>query len=209
MTLTPAALDLILSAEGIDQPWEWPGGGSGITLGYGCDIGADPASLAYWEPHLSKPAIELLAQAKGKTGRAAAQIATRFRAIQIHRQAARAVFFQSTLPREIALTLAAFPGIEHMPAPVQGALVSLVYNRGTDLKGPRRHEMRIIHEILADFQTLAAPQRAQVQDEYIRKIALQIRKMKRLWLHQGIDGLLLRRDAEADLALSAIGNPVQ
>ena len=39
--------------------------------------------------------------------------------------------------------------------------------------------------------------------EYIRKIALQFRKMKRLWVGQGLDGLLTRRDAEADLVLSA------
>ena len=35
---------MILEAEGIEQPAKWPGGESGITLRYGCDIGADPKS---------------------------------------------------------------------------------------------------------------------------------------------------------------------
>src|SRR5436190_16397577 len=43
-----AAVSMILEAEGIDQPAKFPGGESGISLGYGCDIGADPKSLEYW-----------------------------------------------------------------------------------------------------------------------------------------------------------------
>lgn len=199
-----SAIDLILESEGIDQPWKWPGGGSGITLGYGCDIGEDPGSLGFWEPHLPPPQIALLAQAKGKTGRSAAQIQTRFRGITITREAALAVFMEQSLPREVSMTLRAFPGVEAMPPAVLGAMVSLVYNRGPSLDGDRRHEMRIIHEILADFGTMDAARQAEVREEYIRKIAIQFRKMKRLWEGQGLDGLLTRRDAEADLVLSAI-----
>ncbi len=40
----------------------------------------------------------------------------------------------------------------------------------------------------------------------LREIAGQIRAMKRLWEGQGLDGLLRRRDAEADLVESAIGS---
>jgi hypothetical protein len=72
------AIDLILEAEGIDQPGRWPGGGSGITLGYGCDIGADPKSLDFWTGILSDDEIALLRTARGITGRGAAQIQTRF-----------------------------------------------------------------------------------------------------------------------------------
>lgn len=208
ITIPQRAIDLILESEGIDQPWRWPGGGSGITLGYGCDIGADPASLDFWQPYLTEPQIALLAQAKGRTGRAAAVIQTRFRSIKVTREQSLAVFKEESLPREIALTLKAFPGIEFMPGEVLGALVSVVYNRGTDITddpgSTRRREMRIIHEILADFQTMTAEGRAACVDEYARKIALQIRKMKRLWVNQGLDGLLVRRDAEADLILSAL-----
>lgn len=208
MQLSQKSINLIVSSEGLDQPWRWPGGGSGITIGCGCDIGADPDSLRFWTPHLTPAQIALLSTAKGVVGRRAAQIASRFRGININRSQALDVFTKSTLPHEIALTLKAFPGIEFMPEPVQGALVSLVFNRGTDITddvgSTRRREMRIIHEILAEFQTFDSLDRARVQDEYITKIALQLRKMKRLWEGSGLDGLLKRRDAEADLCLSAI-----
>ena len=203
-SLPQSAIDLILYSEGIDQPGKWPGGGSGITLGYGCDIGADPESLDYWVPHLPISHIARLREAKGKTGRAAAQIQTRFADIKVTKAQALSVFQQQSLPREIAITLRAFPGVEFMPPAVLGAMVSLVYNRGTDLRGERRHEMKIISEILAEFQTFTPERRAAVQAEYIRKIALQFCKMKRLWVGKGLDGLLTRRDAEADLVLSAL-----
>src|SRR5687768_10466086 len=54
------AIDLILKAEGVDQPYKWPGGMSGITLGYGVDIGADPDSLDYWRDELHAREIEHL-----------------------------------------------------------------------------------------------------------------------------------------------------
>lgn len=202
------AIDLILISEGIDQPWKWPGGGSGITLGYGCDIGADPDSLAFWKPYLTEAQMTLLAQAKGKTGRRAAEIQSRFKSITVTRKASLEVFKTRSLPREIERTVKAFRGIELMPPEVLGAMVSLVYNRGTDITddpgSSRRREMRIIHEILSEFSSFNDDQRAKVRTEYIRKMALQVRSMKRLWVGQGLDGLLTRRDAEADLMLSSI-----
>jgi len=207
MEIPQAAIDLILESEGVDQPWKWPEGSSGITLGFGCDIGADPPSLEFWRGILSDDEITLLSQAKGKTGENAHRLEDRFRSIHITRVDALKVFMDFSLPREIQTTLKAFPGIEFMPAPVQGAIVSLVYNRGTDTtdapSSTRRREMRIIHEILVEFQTFTPEQRAACQAEYIIKIALQIRKMKRLWAGTGQRGLLVRRDAEADLCLSA------
>ena len=38
----------------------------------------------------------------------------------------------------------------------------------------------------------------------LQEIADQIRAMKRLWVGKGVDGLLKRRDAEADLVESSI-----
>lgn len=203
LTIPQKAIDLILEAEGIDQPYKWPGGGSGITLGYGVDIGADPSGLKDLATVLPDDQIQTLKQAVGLTGRAAMQIQTRFTGIKITREQALKVFVERTLPTEIARTIVAFPGVECMPAEVLGAMVSLVYNRGGSKDGDRRREMRIIGEILAEFQSFTPEQRAVVQSEYIRKIALQFRKMKRLWVGQGLDGLLTRRDAEADLVLSA------
>lgn len=203
-TIPQNAIDLILESEGIDQPGRWPGGGSGITLGYGVDIGADPSGLEHWRGVLADSEIETLKQAKGITGRAAQNIQSRFVGIKVSRSQALKVFSELTLPTEIRKTLKAFPGVEFMPPEVLGAMVSLVYNRGTSIVGDRRREMRIISEILAEFQTFTPEQRAACQAEYIAKIAGKFRRMKRLWIGQGLDGLLVRRDREADLILSAI-----
>ncbi|HEY6129471.1 MAG TPA: hypothetical protein VIW23_14955, partial [Candidatus Acidoferrum sp.] len=63
-------------------------------------------------------------------------------------------------------------------------------NRGPGMEGDRRKEMRAVRDAVAN------------QD--LQEIADQIRAMKRLWEGKGLDGLLKRRDAEADLVESAI-----
>jgi len=199
MNFPQQAVDLILAAEGIDQPGKWPGGGSGITLGYGCDIGADPASLEFWRGILSNEQMDLLATAKGITGRAAAQIQTRFAGIRIGKEAAMKVFMCTSLPREITLTTQAYPGIEKPPPEVLGAVTSIVYNRGTAMSGERRREMAAIRDTIASFAAGKIK-----QNVALGEIAKQIRSMKRLWVGQGLDGLLKRREAEAKMVESAI-----
>lgn len=199
MTFPQKAVDLILAAEGIDQPGRWPGGGSGITLGYGCDIGADPESLEFWRGTLSNDQMKLLEQAKGITGRAAKQIETRFAGIRIGKEAAMKVFMCTSLPREITITTKAYPGIDQMPPEALGAMTSIVYNRGASMAGERRREMAAIKDIIASFAAGKIKQNAA-----LAQIAKQIRSMKRLWVGQGLDGLLKRREAEAKLVESAI-----
>src|SRR5262249_30782766 len=99
-----AAVSMIVEEEGIDQPAKWPGGEAGISLGLGCDIGADPKSLEYWRGPLTDDQINRLAAAKGKTGSAAANIARQFSDIKVSNADALAVFMKSSLPIEIALT---------------------------------------------------------------------------------------------------------
>jgi len=191
-----AAVSMILEAEGIDQPAKWPGGESGISLGYGCDIGADPKSLEYWRGILSDEQINRLAVAKGKTGNAAAAIARQFSDIRVSRDDALRVFMSHTLPIEIALTRKTYPGIDLLPPTVLGAMTSIVYNRGADLSGDRRSEMREIKDVITQFAN-TPPERRDVKAT-LNKIAGLIQNMKRLW---GNDqrGLLIRRDAEAKL----------
>ena len=95
--------------------------------------------------------------------------------------AAVAVFRARTLPRELARTLATFPGAERLSGDSLGALVWLVYNRGADLDGPRRTEMRGIRDALAEGRPEDVPQ--------------LIRSMKRLW--PNTRDLCDRRDGEA------------
>jgi hypothetical protein len=61
----------------------------------------------------------------------------------------------------------AFPGINELSPDAQGALVSLVFNRGTSMEGDRRREMRAIQAAVANGD--------------LQEIADQLRSMKRLW----------------------------
>jgi len=64
-------------------------------------------------------------------------------------------------------------------------LLSLVFNRGPALEGPRRREMKAIKPL--------------VQAGDLRGIAAQIRSMKHLWDIEQLPGLHVRRDREAQL----------
>lgn len=185
-----AAIDLILDAEGIDQPWRWPGGASGITIGYGYDLGYETTFENDWSGLLLSGQIERLKAALGHSGVPAKLMAPRFRDIEITPESALAVFENKTLPHYEDETLRTFPGLDKLPLLVRGALVSLVFNRGSGMIGPRRVEMRAIRDAVAAGN--------------LPEIARQLRLMKRLWAGQGLNGLLTRREAEAALVESAL-----
>jgi len=194
LIITDKALRLILEAEGLDQPAKWPGGGSGITLGIGYDLGFVTVQQFEqdWGPILSADQMERLKTVIGLTGGAAEMRAPQFSDIKVTRAQSEEVFKKRTLPLHSGRTEQAFPGVDQLPPDAQGALVSLVFNRGPGMDGDRRREMRAVRDAVARKD--------------LREIAGQIRAMKRLWEGQGLDGLLRRRDAEADLVESAIGS---
>jgi N-acetylmuramoyl-L-alanine amidase len=197
--VSQAAFDLIIEFEGLDQPGLWPGAFSGISLGVGYDLGHVTAAQFErdWGKHLTRSQVGRLTAAIGKKGRAAAAMAPRFGDIRVTRAAAMDVFTSSTLPRFSRAALRAFPGMEKLPTNAQGALVSLVFNRGADMRGPRRREMANIQRIIANAvlpRDLAA---------VLQAIAREIKSMKRLWDIRTLRGLHRRRDAEAELVLSA------
>ena len=187
LQITDQALDLILEAEGLDQPGKWPGEQSGITLGVGYDLGfATPEQFEEdWSPYLTGDEIERLKTAIGVSGEAARKIASQFSDIKVKWDDAVEVFKNRTLPLYSARTEKAFPGVDELPANAQGALVSLIFNRGDAMDGDRRREMRGVRDAVAAGD--------------LQEIANQIRAMKRLWIGKGVDGLLKRRDAEARL----------
>ena len=145
------ALQLIFKFEGFDQPSAWPGGGSGVTLGIGYDLGFYTRDEFFSDrgPHLSPEVMTRLAKALGKTGAAAKKLAPSFADIKIPRKAGEAVFVARTVPKQVGLTGRAFPGVTKLPPEAQGALVSLVFNRGTSMEGDRRREMRGIRDAVA------------------------------------------------------------
>lgn len=204
MTISDKSIRAILEFEGLDQPWKWPGGGSGITLGYGSDIGADGRALDNWKGILTDAEINQLEQARGITGRDAAHIASRFRNITVTKAQAMKVFRERTLPRWIANTEKTFPRMEELPEDARGALVSLVFNRGTDLTGERRIEMKRIRDAIKNSQAESGESEKDRINNLLRFIAFQIRSMKRLWRGRGLDGLLRRREKEAQLVEGSV-----
>jgi len=191
------AIEFIIDEEGMDQPWKFPGGDSGVTLGHGYDLGAGTESKAEmvndWKRWLSGSELDRLSIAIGKTGDAARALCPQFSDIKITAEAADEVFFRCTVPKYYQKMLSAFPNADKLPGSAQGALLSLVFNRGTSLKGERRQEMREINELLAG------------EPPYdLEKIAGELRAMKRIWEGKGLNGLITRREREARLVESAI-----
>lgn len=190
------ALRLILEYEGLNQFAVWPGGASGITIGYGYDLGyvTREQFQTHWGAELRDSAARRLGEVVGLRGPQARDRAQSVSDIRIPRSMARKVFRLHSLPGAILQTARAFPGVDALPRDAQGALVSLVYNRGpamSDQPGQdRRREMRAIRDAVSRGDLI--------------EIAAQLRSMKRLWEGRGLDGLIRRREAEARLVESCI-----
>jgi GH24 family phage-related lysozyme (muramidase) len=185
------ALQLILDHEGMNQPENWPGGQSGITIGIGYDLGYVTVDQfeSDWGYVLSKATRARLTAVVGLRAVRAKNRAPTFAGLRLKRADAETVFRNKTIPLFRMRAAQAFPGLDLLPIDTQGALVSLVYNRGTsmvdDSPDDRRREMRAIRDAVA------------ARD--LAKIAAQLRAMKRLWQGKGLDGLIERREAEAAL----------
>jgi hypothetical protein len=196
LSISPESRDLIIEFEtggpsGYDKHPEWPGGASGVTIGIGYDCGYNtrPAILSDWSS-LPDSTRLALAATSGITGIAAKPRARALKWITVPWPNAQAVFVSNTMPRFGGYTTAAFPGIMNAHGHVQGAMLSIVFNRGASMAGSKRVEMRAI--------------RSHVAAGNIRAIPAQIRAMKRLWVGKGLPGLLRRREAEARLVESAL-----
>ncbi len=195
--LSDKARDLIFKFEDLDQPGAWPGGESGITIGIGYDLGFATAAQfkSDWGDFLPAGDCDALTAVIGLTGQNAKARAASLKAIVIKRADAERVFMERSVPAAQKETETAFPGVDALPPDAQGALVSLIYNRGgrmtdRDPKTQDRREMRAIRDAVARGD--------------LKEIAAQLRSMKRLWEGKGLGGLLKRRDAEADLVESCI-----
>jgi hypothetical protein len=193
------SLDLILRFEvGSRARYErefqrpvWPGASSGVTIGIGYDLGlaGKKEIVADWEAYLSEAELAALLAVQGVCGLPAKQLASGVRHVLIPLAAAEEVFYTRTLPAFAALTRSAFPGVDQLPPDAQGMLLSLVYNRGAGLKGPRRREMAGIAALLRG----SGPK--------LEDIARQLESMKRLW--PDYQGLRDRRQREADVIRAA------
>jgi GH24 family phage-related lysozyme (muramidase) len=191
------ALDLLLEYEvgGGQKYYEkflskftWPGGASGPTIAIGVDCGYyTRPELAEIFSFLSTEQVTLIQEASGKTGQNGKEYAAKLRSagITVAWNQALNIFETLTWPKFTKLAEKTFPGLENLHPDAYGAIVSLVFNRGTSLRGDSRREMRVIKMLIPDKQ--------------YAKIAEQFRGMMRIWKGQGLDGLLTRRESEAAL----------
>ena len=171
----------------------WPGGASGPTIAIGIDCAYyTEKELADIFQFLAPDQIKLIQGAVDKKGKQGAEYVHTLRQAGIEVSWADAVniFNKYTWNKFSTLTEKTFPGILNLHEDAYGAIVSLVFNRGTSLSGPNRTEMLDIKGLIP-------------KKDY-KGIAEKLRSMKRIWRGQGLDGLLTRREAEAVLVESCI-----
>jgi GH24 family phage-related lysozyme (muramidase) len=202
LIVSTESMDMLISFEvtsktAYDKKYQqptWPGGASGVTIGIGFDLGYYSASdiKNAWAALISQNDLGLLLTVAGKTGATAKNVLSSVNAVRIPYTTAAKVFYQSTLPSFAKQVRKIYPGVEKLPPDAQGALLSLVYNRGSDISPnkPKRKEM---------FNIVAA-----VAGNDLTGIAREIRNMKRLW--PDMKGLRDRRDMEATMVENATLN---
>lgn len=175
----------------------FPGEASGITIGVGYDLrwNAKEDFFATWGQSLSNIAITELAKDIGKRGTKTRTRELRKLGVEVPFQVAWPVFIEKTLSLFYDDSKAIYPSLDRLPGLCRSVLVSIVFNRGNDLKGARRKEMRAIQAILnqADQTGLGKDQIKNL----LAGVEDQIVSMKRLW--NSTSGLLKRRQAEANL----------
>ena len=171
----------------------WAGGESGVTIGMGYDLGynTEKQFMLDWSGVINLNYINALRPTIGVKGtQAKAMLKGEILNVRIPYNTAYEVFVKSSLPRYYAMTKKIYPNMDLLNDDTKGALVSVVYNRGNKLEGDSRAEMRAIVDLIA-------------KQDY-EGIAEQIEKSKRLWENRGLDGLVVRRESEADLIRESI-----
>lgn len=171
----------------------WPGGASGPTIAIGVDCAYySQSELAEIFSFLSKEQLKQVQGSSGKTGANGKQYATVLRSlgVVVGWDKALEIFQKLTWPKFTSLAEKTFPGLFDLHPDAYGAIISLVFNRGTSLKGDSRKEMVNIKNLI-------------LKKDY-KKIAKEFRNMKRIWVGKHLDGLIERREAEAKLIESCI-----
>jgi GH24 family phage-related lysozyme (muramidase) len=163
----------------------WPSKTSGITIGIGYDLNwvSKGQLAADWGDTLSPGTLDLLAALVGVKG--TQKRLDSVTDITIPLTDAVRVFLKRMLPVHIKKTRTAYPTLDDLPAPRRTALISLVFNRGNDLSGDRRREMKTIRELIAAGDP--------------EPVADQLDAMTRLWDPATEGGLIKRRQREAIL----------
>ena len=179
--------------EKVLQKPTFPGGQSGVTIGLGYDLGynTEKQFLEDWSDKLNLNFLTPLRKVIGLKGETAKQMLRgEILQVRVPYNAAYEVFIKKSLPRYYAMTKAIYPELDTLNEDTRGALVSMIYNRGNKIEGDSRKDMKAFVDLVA------------IKD--YEGIADQIERSKRLWENKGLDGLVKRREEEADLILQSL-----
>lgn len=170
----------------------WPSGESGITMGFGADLGYMSINEFndFFSKYFTSDEIEKIKSVIGLKGENAKNNLKKVKNIELSWDDASEAFIKWTLPKFWKLSNDLWDGLDKLKEPAQIALVSIVFNRGASTKGSTRVEMLNIKPLV-------------LKKDY-NAIANQIRSMKRLWQGKKLDGLLKRREEEAKMVESCI-----
>lgn len=194
--LSPAAFELIVRHETggrarYDRMYQrpvWPGRASGATIGIGYDLGhaSRQVILDDWTEHPQRPRLP---QASGITGQAAKPVTAAMQDVRTSWPLAEDVFRCTSVINYYRVTERAFgKHFATLRPNAQGALVSLVYNRGGGMTGDKRRDMRAIRDKCLPAQDYAC-------------IGSNLRAMTWVWAGTDIEkGMRTRRHDEARLA---------
>jgi len=191
--ISKKAAQFILSFEGYVATPYVPDGdnSSGVTLGYGYDLGQQNESYArnLLSNYYTSSQIDRLITTIGRKGDSARSLVSRLTDITITKEQAfeMAMELKKDYCQQVVNT---YPQAINLPPGSAGAILSLVYNRGPSLALPRANDTldrrREMREIKADFDS-----------NNISRIPGRLRSMKRLWVNQR--GFRDRREGEAQL----------
>ena len=189
--ISKKSADLILKAEGYQKsPYVPKGSGSsGVTIGYGYDLGQQTVSnmKKMLSDYFTTEQLSRLEKAIGLTGSNAIAIIPSLRDITISNEDAVSLAMRMK-SKYAQIVVDTYPEVLKTHPHCQGAMLSLVINRGTSFSKPNvesRVEMKNIHDDFVSGRLVDIPN--------------QFRSMKRLWIGKGLDGLVTRREDEAKL----------
>ena len=190
LIVSKESFEFILEKEGYAKFPYVPAGASGVTIGYGYDLGQQNAGQVRHDLDqlYSASDVEALIGAVGRQGDQARSVLSTISHISISKEDSIALAVRMK-KRYAQLVMDAYPGVMNLHPHCQGALLSLVVNRGNSFIRPNidvRLEMKQINDDLLGMHPENIPSR--------------LRSMKRLWEGKaGLGGLITRREDEAKL----------
>ncbi|MGX1084267.1 hypothetical protein [Pseudomonas sp. AP3_22 TE3818] len=190
LVVSKESFQFILEKEGYSKYPYVPAGASGVTIGYGYDLGQQSVLQVRQDlaQLYAQSDIEALIGAVGRQGDQARSILSSVSHISVSKENSIALAVRMK-KRYAQLVIDAYPGVMDLHPHCQGALLSLVVNRGNSFSRPTtdsRLEMKQINDDLLSRTPENIPSR--------------LRSMKRLWEGKaGLGGLITRREDEAKL----------